>query len=103
MPSLDQMYSKKVLDNFSRHKIPYCIVMVDIDYFKKVNEAFGHQIGDKILENTAINLRQLLCKIDFFARIGGKNLLQFSRIRNQKAALASWSIFDKNWNLQNSR
>ncbi|KAA3662762.1 MAG: GGDEF domain-containing protein [Calditrichaeota bacterium] len=63
---------KTALDNFSRHKIPYCIVMVDIDHFKIVNDTFGHQIGDKILENTAIIVRQLLRKIDFFARIGGE-------------------------------
>ncbi len=60
------------LENFSRHKMPYCLVMIDIDHFKRVNDSFGHQVGDKILENTAIIIRQGLRKVDFLARIGGE-------------------------------
>ncbi|KAA3619594.1 MAG: GGDEF domain-containing protein [Calditrichaeota bacterium] len=80
------------LDNFSRHKFPYCVVMIDIDHFKKVNDSFGHQTGDKILENTAIIIRQLLRKIDFLARIGGE---EFAAILPNTTPVGSLKVMDR--------
>ncbi|HEY5562040.1 MAG TPA: sensor domain-containing diguanylate cyclase [Clostridiaceae bacterium] len=51
------------------------IVMMDIDNFKKVNDIFGHQFGDKILVNTTDILSSSLNKGDIVARYGGEEIV----------------------------
>jgi diguanylate cyclase (GGDEF)-like protein len=53
-------------------KKPVCLVIVDIDHFKKVNDQYGHQIGDAVLQHfAAILLRQLKLG-DLLVRYGGE-------------------------------
>ena len=49
----------------------FCIMMVDIDHFKKINDNHGHLAGDSVLKNLADILSRSLRKSDFSARIGG--------------------------------
>lgn len=51
------------------------ILMIDIDYFKKVNDKFGHAVGDEILKKMVKLGSELLRKTDFFGRIGGEEFL----------------------------
>ena len=45
---------------FQRNKSPFCIMMSDIDFFKKINDEFGHAAGDHILiEYSKINKKKL--------------------------------------------
>jgi diguanylate cyclase (GGDEF)-like protein len=48
---------------------------VDIDHFKKVNDAYGHSVGDKTLQVIAKHIRQYLPKEDFVARWGGEEFI----------------------------
>ena len=48
------------------------LLMVDIDNFKLVNDAYGHEAGDLVLQNVAAQLSQNLRSLDFVARIGGE-------------------------------
>ncbi|MEA1960659.1 MAG: GGDEF domain-containing protein [Bacillota bacterium] len=48
------------------------VLMLDIDYFKKVNDTFGHQVGDTVLLEFANIVKQSLRKQDLFARVGGE-------------------------------
>lgn len=51
---------------------PLSFVMLDIDFFKKVNDNFGHQTGDKVIKNLALFLQQRLRKTDHIGRYGGE-------------------------------
>ncbi|MGI9091822.1 MAG: diguanylate cyclase, partial [Gemmatimonadaceae bacterium] len=50
------------------------LVVVDIDRFKHVNDTFGHQSGDKILQQVAIRLQQEVRTVDLLARYGGEEM-----------------------------
>lgn len=51
------------------------VVMLDIDYFKKINDVYGHQAGDFVLRNTAELMRKCFRKTDIVARYGGEEFL----------------------------
>lgn len=54
-----------------RYKDPLTVAYVDIDDFKKVNDQFGHNTGDRLLRSVADAARKTLRQIDVIARIGG--------------------------------
>ncbi len=54
---------------------PFSILMVDIDYFKKINDEFGHMVGDDVLRAFAGRLREFLRSDDFCARFGGEEFV----------------------------
>lgn len=55
-----------------RHERPLSLVMIDIDYFKKVNDIYGHQGGDEVLRVVAFKLLKTLRASDTLARYGGE-------------------------------
>jgi two-component system cell cycle response regulator len=55
-----------------RHRKPLCLLMLDLDHFKLVNDSFGHRIGDAVLENVGRLLRTTLRAGDFVGRYGGE-------------------------------
>jgi diguanylate cyclase (GGDEF)-like protein len=54
-----------------RYQHSFSLVILDIDTFKEVNDTHGHQIGDLVLQEVGIKLRELVRNIDHVARIGG--------------------------------
>jgi len=53
----------------------YSLVMMDIDKFKNINDAYGHQTGDQVLRTFAAIIRSILRKTDFCGRYGGEEFL----------------------------
>jgi diguanylate cyclase (GGDEF)-like protein len=53
----------------------FSLVMIDIDKFKKINDTYGHQIGDQVLRTFAAVIRSILRKTDFCGRYGGEEFL----------------------------
>lgn len=51
---------------------PGILLMIDIDFFKKVNDTWGHGVGDQVLQHLATVLRQSLRSSDMAARMGGE-------------------------------
>jgi len=58
-----------------REKIPLAIVMIDIDYFKKTNDTFGHEAGDQILRAIATLLQEQTRNEDVVCRYGGEEFI----------------------------
>jgi two-component system cell cycle response regulator len=56
-------------------KAPLSVVMIDIDHFKGVNDTYGHDVGDVVLQETARTIRQALRRQDLAARMGGEEFL----------------------------
>lgn len=50
----------------------FCVAMLDLDYFKKINDSYGHQAGDRVLITFARTVQAELRKIDYFGRYGGE-------------------------------
>lgn len=55
--------------------IPFCVAIGDIDFFKKVNDTYGHECGDLVLKNVAARLRLHMHGNGFAARWGGEEFL----------------------------
>lgn len=57
--------------------LEYNVILIDIDYFKKINDTYGHDIGDKVLIELSNLIKRLFRKDDLCARIGGEEFLIF--------------------------
>ncbi|WP_299195397.1 diguanylate cyclase [uncultured Amphritea sp.] len=55
-----------------RYERPLSLCMVDLDYFKKVNDQYGHDAGDRVLQAVAKTIVEVLRESDFAGRIGGE-------------------------------
>jgi len=58
-----------------RAGVPLSIAFIDIDHFKKVNDEYGHETGDKVLINTTQQIRKQLRKGDILCRWGGEEFI----------------------------
>ena len=69
--------SQMALANCVRQKIPYSMMMLDIDHFKRVNDTFGHDMGDVVLQRVAEILNKVHRDSDIIARYGGEEFIVF--------------------------
>ncbi len=68
-----QAYNEKILELIhSEDDISACLLIWDIDHFKKFNDQYGHVVGDKVLKTVANKMKALLKKDYFLARYGGE-------------------------------
>lgn len=63
------------LNRAQRYKTQLSLIMFDIDHFKLINDTFGHQAGDMVLNNIARIVMETIRDVDFFARWGGEEFL----------------------------
>lgn len=63
---------KEECERQRRYSRPFSLIMIDIDFFKKVNDNYGHQCGDLILQSVAKKAASAIRKTDFIARYGGE-------------------------------
>ena len=56
----------------NRQNTPLCAIMIDIDYFKKFNDTYGHAVGDIVLKTTANVIKEQLREYDIPSRYGGE-------------------------------
>src|SRR6267378_427448 len=57
--------------------MPFCVLMMDIDYFKQVNDTYGHLVGSETLEQVGAVIKQTLRAGDVGARFGGEEFAAF--------------------------
>jgi diguanylate cyclase (GGDEF)-like protein len=67
--------STLLLEQSARSHQSVGLLMLDIDYFKKINDTFGHLEGDRVLKELGQNLKQFCRQTDLVARIGGEEFL----------------------------
>ena len=62
------------LENAKRYESNFSLIIIDIDYFKKFNDNFGHQCGDRVLKTVAQTLRKNVRATDIVCRYGGEEM-----------------------------
>jgi len=63
------------LKRVKRYKGGLSLIMLDIDYFKKANDQYGHLVGDEVLENVAVLMQQNVRNTDSVGRYGGDEFI----------------------------
>ena len=92
---------KKVISSAKRTGAKFALLFLDLDHFKEVNDTYGHDMGDKLLQEVTKRVLSNIRVEDIFARIGGDEfILLFTNIN--KEALHSLidktvSLFGKPW------
>ena len=80
---LTNVYNRRMFENLLNHEMekakrygrPLSLIMFDIDHFKKVNDTFGHQVGDQVLKKLVDTVRESLRRTDILARWGGEEFM----------------------------
>ncbi|CEG58442.1 sensor domain-containing diguanylate cyclase [Legionella fallonii] len=72
-------YLEKELLTAERTSSSFSIVLVDIDHFKRINDKYGHVVGDKVLQSVGLELHNQCRKSDVICRWQGKEFLLFLR------------------------
>jgi diguanylate cyclase (GGDEF)-like protein len=65
----------KELAKARRHKLPFCVLLLDIDHFKQVNDTWGHEAGDDLLRHIACAVMGVLRQEDHIGRWGGEEFV----------------------------
>ena len=63
------------INEFKRYKTEFSLIFIDLDNFKKINDTYGHPIGDTILQKFAQITKDNIRDIDIFARWGGEEFI----------------------------
>ena len=92
--SLTGLYNRKYLDEIVEKQLAldvkngsiYAIMFLDIDYFKMVNDTYGHDIGDDILRKLAITMKKSIGANETLVRYGGEEFLILMKNATQESA-----------------
>jgi diguanylate cyclase (GGDEF)-like protein len=66
---------ERELARIQRHDTALGVIMLDLDYFKSINDTHGHLVGDEVLRETARRLRSAVRQYDSVGRYGGEEFL----------------------------
>jgi len=82
-------YEKRIgeeFQRFARYGQAFAIVLFDVDHFKRINDRFGHAIGDRCLNEISQRFRPMLRESDFFCRFGGEEFIVLLPATSREAA-----------------
>jgi diguanylate cyclase (GGDEF)-like protein len=68
---------KKSMIECSLNDKPFSVLLFDIDKFKRINDTWGHSVGDKVLTGFTAFVQSKICKTDLFGRYGGEEFILF--------------------------
>lgn len=79
---LTQLNNRRQFVHMAEHKIhqwpksnSICLLMFDVDFFKQINDTYGHDVGDRVLQNIAEIARKEMRRQDILARFGGEEFI----------------------------
>ena len=80
------------LSKESTQNEPYTLLLLDLDHFKRVNDTFGHAVGDQLLVEVAQRLRETCRPTDLLFRLGGDELAMVTRLELDNAQVLAGRI-----------
>ncbi|WP_223897762.1 bifunctional diguanylate cyclase/phosphodiesterase [Sulfurovum sp. TSL1] len=72
--AIEEILEKKIIET-KKNKHPFAVAMIDLDHFKKVNDSYGHHVGDQLLKEIAEILQSEIRMADNIGRLGGDEFL----------------------------
>jgi diguanylate cyclase (GGDEF)-like protein len=75
------------IEKSKQQLLPYSVLMFDLDFFKKINDTYGHLAGDEMLRCVAKEVRRTVRATDIFGRYGGEEFVIFMSGADAKTAL----------------
>ena len=78
---------KKKIELANRTKNNFSLIIIDIDFFKKFNDKYGHQAGDAVLKHVAKTLKSCVRSEDFVCRYGGEEMTIILNNTNKETAV----------------
>lgn len=64
--------SNHEMERIKRFESTFSVIMIDIDHFKRVNDTYGHAVGDQVLKQVAARFHEQVRKVDILGRYGGE-------------------------------
>jgi diguanylate cyclase (GGDEF)-like protein len=93
MDDLTNTYNRRYIMNYSSkilsRKRDLSLVLFDLDFFKKINDTYGHDTGDKVLKELSNVVKENLRNGDKLARIGGEEFLILFNLNQEKSERAA--------------
>jgi len=89
-------HGEKMVASFAHQPTELSVILFDLDHFKKINDNFGHHVGDKVLVKVSELVKETMRSRDVFSRLGGEEfvaLLPFAD--NNKAKAIAMHIKEK--------
>lgn len=86
METLDHLVDVAHKERRSRGGNPLCLIMTDLDFFKKINDTYGHVIGDFVLRHVAERIQAAVRDFDMVGRFGGEEFVIIMRSANLELA-----------------
>lgn len=91
---LTGVYNRRFFDQtYDQHwqsmilREPYCLILLDVDHFKSINDTYGHSVGDEVLQEVSARLKDGLRKDDLLARYGGEEFAILLPRTNHQSAI----------------
>src|SRR4051812_19611661 len=81
-----QRQMAQLLEVSKRYEQPFAFLLIDIDGLKRINDAHGHQAGDRVLMQVAMSLRRSVRNVDTAARLGGDEFSVLAPQQDSKKA-----------------
>ncbi|PUA28631.1 MAG: GGDEF domain-containing protein [Cellvibrio sp. 79] len=75
------------VQRWQRYGRPLSVAVFDIDHFKRINDSFGHQAGDRVIKVIGRSIAKRLREVDFFCRYGGEEFVALMPETDSKTAL----------------
>jgi diguanylate cyclase (GGDEF)-like protein len=75
------------LSRTKRYPVKLALLMIDCDFFKKVNDTYGHSVGDQVLQHLCRTFENVIREIDFLARYGGEEFVLLLPSCNEDGAV----------------
>ena len=80
------------MERARRMHVPLSLAILDIDFFKRINDQHGHDIGDAVLREVAATLQRHIRKSDLLARIGGE---EFALVMLGTQPPGAWVVLER--------